>query len=100
MFTFTIDPMSSENFAERLAEAMEERGISAPQLAAVLGVKRQSIYELLSKDSKSMKPENLYRTADYLGVKARWLAIGEGPKYPPSRDLPPELIDAIRKHLR
>jgi transcriptional regulator with XRE-family HTH domain len=100
MFTFTIEHMSSENFAERLAEVMQERGITAAALAAALGLTRQSISLLLSRDSKAMRPENLFAAADFLGVEPRWLAIGEGPKYPPTSDLPAELLDALRKHLR
>lgn len=100
MLAFTIESVSAETFHQRLAEAMQERGISGSALAAALGVSRQSISLLLSKDSKSMKPEHLFAAADFLGVEPRWLAIGEGPKHPPLSDLPPELIEAIRKHLR
>ena len=100
MLTLTIDSVSAETFAERLAEAMTERGISGSALAAALGMSRQSISLLLSKDSKSMRPEHLFAAADFLRVEPRWLALGEGPKYPPTADLPAEILDAIRKHLR
>ncbi len=99
MWAFTIESVSADGFAERLAEAMTERGISGSALAAALGVTRQSVSLLLSKDSKSMKPEHLFAAADFLGVEARWLALGEGPKHPPAA-LPADILDALRKHFR
>ena len=100
MWAFTIETVSADGFAERLAEAMQERGISGSALAAALGITRQSVSLLLSRDSKSMKPEHLFAAADFLRVEARWLALGEGPKYPLAGDLPPDVVEALRKHLK
>jgi transcriptional regulator with XRE-family HTH domain len=100
MFSFTIESMSAESFAERLEEAMRERGITAAALATAIGVSRASISLLLSKDSKSMRPEHLFAAADFLGVEPRWLAIGEGPKVAPAAALPAELLEILKKHIQ
>jgi transcriptional regulator with XRE-family HTH domain len=97
---FTIEPVSTETFSQRLAEAMQVSGVTQTALAKALGITRQSVLLLLSRDSKSMKPENLFAAADFLGVEAQWLAVGEGPKHPPANRIPPDLLEALKKHLR
>jgi transcriptional regulator with XRE-family HTH domain len=99
MFVLTIDDMAAGSFAERLEEVMRERGITAAALATAIGVSPAAISLLLSRDSKSMKPENLYAAADFLGVEARWLAIGQGDKYPATGSLPADLLEVLKKHL-
>lgn len=37
-------------------------------------------------DGGGIEAENIFPIADYCGVEARWLAIGEGPKHGPTRD--------------
>ena len=78
---------------------MRERGITAAALATAIGVSPAAISLLLSRDSKSMKPENLFAAADFLGVEARWLATGQGDKHPAGASLPADLLEVLKKHL-
>ena len=99
MLTLTIDDVAALSFAERLEEVMRERGITAAALATAIGVSPAAISLLLSRDSKSMRPENLFAAADFLGVEARWLGTGQGPKYSPTGSLPADLLEVLKKHL-
>lgn len=51
------------------------------QLATMVGVKRESVSQWESGDSKSLKPENLLATADALEVDIRWLITGKISRY-------------------
>lgn len=101
MLTLTIDELMAETFAERLAEAMQGAGINAASLAAAVGVSPSAVSQWLSASTKNMRPEHLFAAADVLGVEARWLATGRGPRERNAfADLPAELIEALKKHLR
>lgn len=75
-------PLMSSNFGDRVKQAREAKGWSQSDLAEQAGVSRQAIFSVETGETKTMRPENLFRAADALGVKARWLATGEGPKSP------------------
>ncbi len=101
MLTLIIDELMAESFAGRLAEAMQAAEINASGLAAAVGVTPSAVSQWLSAKTKNLRPEHLFSVADALGVEARWLATGTGPRA--ARDLasvPPDLLDALRRHLR
>lgn len=75
-------PFMSSDFGQRVKQAREAKGWSQTELAEKAGVSRQAIFSVETGETKTMRPENLFRAADALGVKARWLATGEGPKAP------------------
>lgn len=75
----TLPPMSS-SFGDRIKEAREAKGWNQSELADKVGVSRQAIFSIENGENKSMRPDNLFKVADALGVKARWLATGDGPK--------------------
>ena len=65
------------SFAERLAAARKEAGMTQAELARAAGLKNQSIIGSLEsgyRKSTSYSPA----LADALGVSARWLADGKG----------------------
>lgn len=66
---------------ERIAEAINECGLSRAELAEKLGVTNATLTQWSKGDTKNLKLENLYNLADATGYSARWLAIGEGPKF-------------------
>lgn len=70
----------SGDFAERLAEAMQDAGINARSLAAGVGVKESAVSQWLSRKIEQIKAVHLFAAADLLGVEPRWLCLGEGPK--------------------
>jgi transcriptional regulator with XRE-family HTH domain len=73
-------PTMSSDFGDRVKEAREAKGWSQSDLAEKAGVSRQAIFSVENGETKTMRPENLFRAADALEVKARWLATGQGPR--------------------
>lgn len=73
-------PAMSSNFGDRVKEAREAKGWGFADLAEKVGVSRQAIMAVETGETKTMRPENLFKAADALEVKARWLATGNGPK--------------------
>jgi hypothetical protein len=63
--------------ADRLAKAMGGRKQVA--LAKACGVSPPSVNLWLSGGSKRMDGAHLIKACDFLGVRPRWLALGEGP---------------------
>ena len=68
-------------FAERLVYAMDEKGISPADLAKAVKVTPSAVSQWRSGQTKNLRPDNLFKVADILGVNARWLATGMGPVY-------------------
>jgi transcriptional regulator with XRE-family HTH domain len=75
-------PFMSSAFGDRVKQAREAKGWSQSDLAGKVDVSRQAIFSIETGENKSMRPENLFKVADALEVKARWLATGDGPKTP------------------
>lgn len=68
--------------AERINEALNERGAIAADLARACGVKPPSVSAWISGGTKSLKAATALRAAEYLGVNQLWLTEGRGPKRP------------------
>lgn len=75
-------PYMSSGFGDRVKEAREAKQWGQSDLADKVGVSRQAIFAWENGESKTMRPENLFKAADALEVNARWLGTGEGPKAP------------------
>lgn len=69
---------------ERIAKAIALSGKQKQAIAKECGVSGASVSQWISGDSKSMKPENLYKLAAATGFCPEWLAIGVGPERPDS----------------
>lgn len=67
-------------FAGRVTVRMEERSLTATDLAEKIGVSITAIQAILKGRTKFPRPETLFALADLLGLEARWLGIGEGPR--------------------
>lgn len=87
---------------ERITEAVESWLASNPghgrqDLAKKVGVSGATITQWTSGDTKSFRPENLFKFSDVTGYAARWLAIEDGPKFntevPEGRKEKPSSID-------
>jgi len=59
---------------------MTERGESVAGLAAHCGVSHNAARKWIAGESHSPTPKHIFALADRLGVSARWLATGEGPR--------------------
>jgi len=101
-----------EGFAKRLQIA-RERISPAPSRKAIMdacGVSSNGLYKWEMSAEPAINPRHLYKLADFLGVRPRWLAVGEGTmdKELPAAatllaedwaTLPVEYQGAVRKHL-
>ncbi len=70
------DPGNSS--ATRIRTAMTACGMkSVAELGRRIGLPRQTVHRWINGDTKNMTHENLYKVADALQVRARWLAVGD-----------------------
>jgi len=71
-----VDPAKS--IAARIRTAMAACGMkSVAELGRRIGLPRQTVHRWINGDTKNMTHENLYKVADALQVRARWLAVGD-----------------------
>lgn len=74
--TEPVDPAKS--IAARIRTAMAACGMkSVAELGRRIGLPRQTVHRWINGDTKNMTHENLYKVADALQVRARWLAVGD-----------------------
>lgn len=69
-------------YKERLAEAMQDAGVSNSALARALGLSYQGVKKVIDGRSKAFTAANNEAAAEYLKVSSRWLATGRGVKRP------------------
>jgi len=68
----------SQTIAARIRTAMAACGMkSVAELGRRIGLPRQTVHRWINGDTKNMTHENLYKVADALQVRARWLAVGD-----------------------
>lgn len=65
-----------ENFGNRLASLMREAKVTQEQVASLLGIRQANLSEWKHTD-KVPRADIVFRLADFLGVSARYLALGE-----------------------
>lgn len=70
------DPENS--IAARIRASMSGCGVrSVAELGRRIGLPRQTVHRWINGDTRNMTHENLYKVADALQVRARWLALGD-----------------------
>jgi transcriptional regulator with XRE-family HTH domain len=68
----------NNTIAVRIRIAMTACGMkSVAELGRRIGLPRQTVHRWINGDTKNMTHENLYKVADALQVRARWLAVGD-----------------------
>lgn len=67
-----------KTLAERIRHLMEDRGVSAAELAKAAGARRQAVYQWLSGETKTLRGESLMGAARALRANPEWLASGKG----------------------
>jgi transcriptional regulator with XRE-family HTH domain len=66
-------------FTERINQALDASGQTQTALARASRVSKPSVNDWLSGKTKALKAETLVLAAEFLHVRPRWLALGEGP---------------------
>lgn len=88
------------SFAARMKSARQAAGLTQRQLGDACGVSYKTVSAWENGVAASMLAEHVFAAADALGVNARWLATGAGPREPASTDsLSAEQRAALRKLL-
>lgn len=88
-----------KTLAERLTARRQELGLRQADLAEVAGVSEAAVSQWENGKTKNLRLDHLFRIADALKVHARWLGVGQGPKYMAvllSLAVPPLLVSAMR----
>lgn len=70
--------MQLTTFADRIDYAITQAGMSPADLARAIGLSRAAVSKWMTGDTKSVRPDNLFKAADHLRVNPRWLATGQG----------------------
>lgn len=70
-----------ESTGERIKRCRREAGLTQQQLADVAGVTAAAVAQWESGDSKTVRPENLFKVARALNKSAEWLITGAGEQY-------------------
>lgn len=78
-----------DDYKTRLEHAMKEAGSDAVKLRAHLKISYQGMAKVLAGGRFGM--ENNLKAAQFLGVRAEWLATGEGPMIDEEKRLFPEV---------
>jgi len=79
-----------ETLGDRIRHARLSANLTQEQLGAVAGISGSAINQLESGETKTMKPENLFKIARKLRKSAEWLVTGEGTQLPRE-----EIYDAL-----
>jgi phage repressor protein C with HTH and peptisase S24 domain len=66
--------------AERMTEALGDKGCSRTSLAIAAGVKPPSVTDWMNGRTKTLRGAPAYRASAFLGVNYLWLTEGKGPK--------------------
>lgn len=75
-----IMPMK-ETKGERIKEIVDELGLTLEAFGKPIGVSKSSVSFWIDGRTKDLKMDHLFGIEDHFGICARWIAIGEGPKY-------------------
>jgi len=86
-----VDDMTT--LADRINQIMQETGYTLQQLGDMAGVTLQAVAQWRTGQTSNIRMENLFRLADRCGYSARWIATGEGPRFPAAEKDPRCLLD-------
>ena len=71
-----------ETMSDRVRRSRKEAQLTQQQLADMTGVTAAAVAQWETGDSKSLKPENLFKVARAVNKSPEWLATGEGQERP------------------
>jgi phage repressor protein C with HTH and peptisase S24 domain len=67
---------------ERIARAIALSGKKKGEVAKACGVANSAVTQWINGDSKNVRPDNLFKLAEFTGFSAEWIATGKGPEKP------------------
>lgn len=94
----TMAPMPKSapaTIGQRIAAARAARGLNPSELARLVGIRPQSLYQIESGVVKSPTPANLFRIADALRVDARELVFGAQAALAVEQQVAPYRLDEL-----
>lgn len=91
-----------DDYADRLAAAIEHAHYTPPSLAVAIDVTKSAIYQVLQRRSKMLSTDKHAMACHALGVDSLWLATGQGQMVPKkSRSLSEvPVFDDLRTELQ
>ncbi len=89
------------SFSKRLQRLIDEKKISAAELAREIGVDRSQVSNWLSGKTKKPRRKTVFAIADFFNCDASWLAQGVGEMSPGDlNQLYKHLDKTLKKHSR
>lgn len=76
-FTYMV-----ETIGDRIRAAREQEGLSQQDLADAAGVSKSAVSQWETGDTKSLRPDNLFKIARRLDRRAEWIITGRLPQTP------------------
>jgi transcriptional regulator with XRE-family HTH domain len=73
-------------FAARLEKAMQDAGYTQASLARAVKISRAAINQVVTGQTKGLKPHHLIVVCRVLNIRPEWLALGEEPQRPELRE--------------
>lgn len=71
--------LRGDTIADRIKIALSQSAkLTQRGIANACGISDAAVSQWVSGSTQNIRPDNLFATADYLGVSARWLATGKG----------------------
>lgn len=67
---------------ERIRQSRKDAKLTQQQVGKAVGVTREAVALWESDNTKSLRPENLFKLARAVKKNAEWLATNEGPEFP------------------
>jgi transcriptional regulator with XRE-family HTH domain len=84
-------------WTERFLWALEQRSMKPGTLARVCKISRASMTEWTNGQTKNPRLDNFFAACDELGIRPRWLALGDPPIEPQSDDAPPPFSERVMR---
>lgn len=76
-----LKPRATE-FGQRLAEARQKAGLSQAEFGKRMGMSQRAIGNWETRESTSLRPDQIVQITEILGVTAEFLVTGEEPGKP------------------
>jgi transcriptional regulator with XRE-family HTH domain len=74
--TDTTARIAAATLGDRITSRLLAAGLSAAELARLVGVTSEAVSQWESGETEGLKPENLVQTAEFLATTERWLTFG------------------------
>jgi transcriptional regulator with XRE-family HTH domain len=100
-FIYTDAMGVSDSLKKRISGLRKEKGLSQKELAVLAGVRQPSISDLETGKTTDISGATLVGIATALGVRAKWLLEGRGPKISSNQEaLKPDELEMLEKYRK